>query len=210
MRRLDEMARHFRLGTVMSAHYGGRGQVEWEVWLSGWYIEHPGETKAVSRGINGQVKEEAASELMRMLWEEIEPKEATAALVAETEPAMEMVAAMLEEPVEEPIEQQVQLGCAICEDFVAESSYATHVDVCFRQRTAENEARHREKVAELEESVERLRQIALTCLVCYEDASSVRPNVFIGAMVCGHTVCNRCLERLPKDPRAKKRRCPTC
>ena len=67
------------------------------------------------------MKDEAANELMRMLWEEIEPNVAKAAMVTETEPETAVVAAMLEEPVAEPIEHQVNVDCAICEDFAAES-----------------------------------------------------------------------------------------
>ena len=231
LRQLDEMAKHFRLGTVMSAHYGGRSLgfgpgVEWHVWMSGWFQAEPGDIKSVARGPNGpEVKNEAALQLMRMLWDEIEPVTTESSVVAlgtdcsepattapepEPDPEVATMAAMYEEPMARQIEQAIQVDCAICNDFVEELSYVSHLTACHRQKLLEQETRLQEKVSELEDSIERLRQIALTCSVCYEDASTVRPPVFVGSMVCGHTICTWCLARLPKDPRARKRRCPTC
>ena len=56
------MARHFRLGTLMRVHYGGRGLVEWYMWLSGCFLIEPRDIKSVFRGQNGQeVKDKATS-----------------------------------------------------------------------------------------------------------------------------------------------------
>ena len=76
----------------MIAHYRGRSlgfgpAVEWHVWMSGWFQVEPGDIKSVARGPNGQaVKNEAAIQLMRMLWDEIEPT-----ATAETESVVEVV-----------------------------------------------------------------------------------------------------------------------
>ena len=128
LRRLEEMARHFRLGQVMYHHSGARGQVEWCVWLSGWYRQDHGDVKAASQGRNGaKVKEEAAMKLMAMLWKELEHN-----------PPSELEA-MMAEPVVPPTDEQVQIDCAICGDFVLESSYANHVGICFQLRMVEQQ-----------------------------------------------------------------------
>ena len=179
--KLNEMAKHFRLGNVMRELLRANGRWTWRVWLSGFYREEPEDVQGSGTHVDGEIaKERACLALVNRIEHALNP----ASEVAAYEPG----------PASDGFVRQMIVGsvvnvlCDICQQFVDEEIFHQHLLQC-----------HRNVVSELRPSGE------YTCRICMEVPG--KDNYMVAIPRCNHVLCNDCWEQIIPTSN-HRRRCP--
>ena len=204
LRRLQEMLRYFRLGSLITKLHEQDGICRWTMCLSDGPVNIKGEA---SGRICGLVKEQAAVDLMDQLKVEF-------GFYSESPQPMETEQDLSAVRIERlTLDRPVEVACAVCGDFVEEAEFPNHTNRCYRVRLESLSAELRsttEELTNVREEVDQSRRAAFRCLVCMEDAAELRDANWLGALQFGHIVYIYCFGRLRKGPASHRRECPTC
>ena len=197
------MARHFRVGHVMTKLSQAGGMYKWELWFERMYREEPGDLRgAATNEVSKDAKNRAADELVRVLEGELgfggadQPIQ-EAALDRDPE-------AILMERIDS--DGRVDIICDVCSEFVHELLYVEHLVVCSRRR-------HEEVLERLESAETRATRLSLSvasCCICYEEAAELNERNHLGLVNCGHLICDLCYRRVEMDPTSRGKSCPSC
>ena len=203
LRRIQEMARHFRVGSVMTKLSQAGGLYRWTMWFESMYKKEPEDLRGTAVGeVCKDTKNDAAEELARVLEEELgfggEARPITARDV-EQDPEgilLERIA----------VDGRVDIICDVCSEFVHEPLYLEHLVICSRRR-------HEgilERVELAETIVTRLSLSVASCCICLEEAADLNERNYLGLISCGHLICELCYRRVEMDATSRRKNCPSC
>ena len=197
------MARHFRVGSVMTKLSQAGGMYKWQLWFEKMYREEPGDLKGTATNeISKDAKNKAADELVRVLEGELgfgEEDQQIHEAVSDRDPE-----AILMERID--VNGRVDIICDVCSEFVHEPLYVEHLVLCSRRR-------HEDVLERMESAETRATRLSLSvasCSICYEEAAELNDRNHLGLVSCGHLLCDLCYRRVEMDPTSRRKTCPSC
>ena len=208
LRKLQELIRHFRLGDLITRLHERAGQCHWTMQLSEGPVNLIGE--ASGRECSA-VKDKAAVDLIDNIQVEFGFYDNP---VRNMELETDLTALRIERLA---IDRPVEIICNLCNEFVVEADFPNHTNRCYynrvtqltnQLRTVQEEAD--EEATNIRAELERVRQSAYRCLVCFEETHEIRDPNWLGTLPCGHLICTHCYDRLIQGAASHRRECPTC